>query len=197
MIFGSDWVWLHFPKCAGNTVQHLLKINCIEDETIRFDPIDPANVIWHENIPTRLARDPACDVGGKKVIANIRRLPEWILSRVHYEAARPPYRVVSREMLIKGEFYENYGGMRTADEIIAYYDTPKVDVWIPVENLHAGLEHAIGRRLEPISEKLNENSIPYIRNVGFWFTREELAALYDRCSRWAEVEERIYGGLLV
>jgi len=221
MIVGPDWIWLHFPKCAGSYAQVLLKQNFGEDNSVEFDKLDINNIIWHESITQRQARVPGFSTEGKRIVVIFRRLPDWMLSRVHYEASRPPHHLVSREQLCQGIFLTNSGIASRAEDEFNQFSNPIVDTWIRMEDVHKGFEQFFGKHLEPVKEKakkgklyairdrilggrpaqikrrINENKFGYIRDHKFWFTKAELEELYHAAPNWAATEKRIYGELLV
>ena len=197
MIVGKDWVWLHFPKNGGTSAEALLKKNFGSDPEVVFDEINPQKVIWHESVSKRMKRDPSIDLNGKRIVCIFRRLPDWILSRVHFEASRPPYLVATREMIESGYFFENNGQKNQSDRIFNSYNTPPVDTWIPLEHMHQGFEQFFGRSLEPLEKKKNQNRFGYIRDVNFWFTKSQLEALYNANPMWAKAEEKVYGSLYI
>src|SRR5512138_3887860 len=103
MIISPDFVWLHFPKCAGSAVEGALRILLAGRAGLSFDPIDPSNVIWHHNVAERENYDRSFSLGERRVLCGFRRLPTWLLSRVHFEASRGPHhRTVTRKMLLQG-----------------------------------------------------------------------------------------------
>jgi len=197
MIIGKDWIWLHFPKNGGSSAQALLKKNFQNDPEVTFDEINPEKIIWHENIPKRMNRDPSADLSGKRVVCIFRRLPDWILSRVHFEASRPPHHTATREMIEAGQFFNNNGSKGLADRVFVTFNTPPVDVWVRLENMHQGFEEFFSRRLDPLEKKRNENRNGYIREIDFWFTKEQLENLYHANPLWAEAEKKVYGSLYV
>lgn len=199
MIQGPDFVWLHLPKCAGTALEAALKEIWQDSPGYRFDVQDPHNVIWHDDIVRRRRRDPEFDLGGRRIIANFRRLPSWLLSRVHYEAQRPPHHIVTREMLLRGDLFEQSGALNRADRYALYYNRPPVDCWIRTENLAEDAAKAFGLDPEVLQAKLkrkNVGALNYIKSLDFWFTKRELADLYAATPHWAELELRIYGSLL-
>jgi hypothetical protein len=196
MIITPDFIWLHFPKCAGTAIEKALHQICPDAQ---FDPIDPKNVIWHDTIDQRKRRDEYFSIDGKKIICCIRRLPDWILSRVHFEAQRPPHHIATREMLVNGKFFENNGHINSADTYVIRYDNPRVDRWIRVENIIDDLSNAIGvetSKLGAVLGRENEGKIDFIKEKSFWFTNSELKNLYEKNPRWAEIELKLYGSLL-
>ncbi|WP_146348352.1 hypothetical protein [Falsiphaeobacter marinintestinus] len=196
MIVGSDWIWLHFPKCGGTSAQALLKKNFSNDNSVQFDKLDQDNVIWHENIPQRQSRLPEFSVDGKKIVVIFRRLPDWLLSRVHYEASRPPHHTVTREQLCRGQFLENSGVLNSAEAVFNRFNNPPVDTWVKVESIHDDFEKFFGKRLEPLGRRLNENKFGYIRDHSFWFTKTDLEEMYQASPNWAAAEKAVYGDLL-
>ena len=196
MILGPDWIWLHFPKCGGTTAERLLHLNFGQDPDVVFDPIDPRHVIWHDTIARRAARDPAFSHHGKRIVANFRRLPDWIISRVLFEASRPPHHLVTRDQLVEGIFLENGGSARSAAESLALLNTPPDDHWVRIDHMHADFEAFFGRPLTAMDQRLNVNRFDAIRDRRFWFTRQEIEHLYHRAPDWAALEMLLYGNLL-
>lgn len=197
MIVAKDWIWLHFPKCGGTTAEALLRKNFGTDADVSFDEINPKNVIWHQNIIDRKKIDREFSSEGKRVVCIFRRLPDWILSRVHFEFSRPPNLLATREMIESGKFYENSGVISSADKTFDYYNSPKVQTWLRIENLHSDLEKFLGRSLEALDRRLNENNFNYVRNSEFWFTRNQLEDLYNANPNWSAAERMWYGNCLV
>lgn len=162
MIVTKDWIWLHLPKCGGTSVELALR-NALKDRPDAvFDEVDPQkDVIWHHNIPRRKQHDPQFSVEGKKIIACIRRLPEWMLSRVHFEAERTKH-VPTREQFVQGKFYEADGFLNQADKMIQEFDNPRVDHWVRLDNMVGDLNAATG--LDLISmPRVNENKLKFIK----------------------------------
>lgn len=201
MITGPDFIWLHFPKCGGSATEAALAVIFGGRDDVRFDPLDPANVIWHHSIEQRRAYDPAFSVGDRKIICGIRRLPHWLLSRVHFEAQRGPgFRVATREMLLRGQFYRRDGEIVQADDRAKRYSNPRVDHWLRLESLASDLAAALGLPESVVSGALSEKNrtrANYIKEIGFWFTARELAALYEANPVWARIEKDVYGSLLI
>ena len=116
MIAGQSFVWLHFPKTGGHTVAAAIQAAGRGRGDLVFDDEQADADGWHDTLLHRMRRDRNFDPTGKLVVSGVRRLPWWLLSRVHYEAARAPFHCASREMLCRGEFYENNGQVNRADE---------------------------------------------------------------------------------
>ena len=197
MIIAEDWVWLHFPKCAGNTIEKLLRTNLSDNRRIRFDAMDHNNIIWHHSIPDRERADPDFALGDRRVICAIRRLPDWLVSRVHFEASRPPHHLASRQMLEDASFYEQTGVINTAERTLRHFSRPRVDAWIRTEYLVEDLEKTFEISIRQSDIRLNKNRFDYIRDWRFWFSEGQLKRLYELCPTWADTEERVYGSLLI
>lgn len=190
MIIGPDFIWLHFPKCAGTSVEKALSALYAGHPGYRFDYVGPdAPMIWHDTIQMRLERDPSFEPGKRKVIACFRRLPSWILSRVHYEAARPPHHEATRDMIVSGRFYEQSGFVNHADYYASIYDTPSVDFWIRTEHAAEDLARVLGLPTRAIAQLMpHDNRTQHSDQL----TDCEIKKLYDACPKWTELEERIY-----
>lgn len=191
MIVGPDFVWLHFPKCAGTSVEKALAALYGNKPGYQFDEVGPtAQMIWHDTIAQRMKLDPSFDVGGRKIVACFRRLPTWILSRVHYEAAREPFHKATRDMIVSGRFYENDGFVNHADYYAGIYNTPPVDFWIRTERAAEDLARVLDLPLDTIAALMpHENRTEHSDQL----SDDEIDRLYAACPKWAELEKRIYG----
>ena len=203
MIVSARWVWLHVPKCAGTATEKILQTAFRADPSVRFDPVGPGlPVIWHDSLADRAAREKGFDADGRAVVANIRRLPHWLLSRVHFEVQRYGHAaVVSRKVLCSGRFRPvpqgNPKPLRRADEELARY-APGVTHWLRTEHLAEDIPAAFGIELPPrkAGARINATTLDYIKDAAFWFTAEELAGLYAANPLWAGIERLAYGGLM-
>ena len=205
MIVSDEFVWLHFPKCAGHAVEQALRSVLRSAPDVAFDRPGDDTINWHDTLEDRRRRDPRLALGERTVVCGFRRLPHWMLSRVHYEASRPPYHCVTRAMLCRGEFFHQNGQVGKADAYVEHYGASKVDRWVRTEHLLEDFERAFGdmmgsrlargalRRARRI---VNGTRLNYMRRLDFYFTGEELAALYAANPLWAELERRLYGDIL-
>lgn len=198
MIVTENFIWIHFPKCAGTELESVFR--AVLGDGARFDELDPKNVIWHHSVRERMAFDPGFSVGGRRVLACFRRLPHWLLSRVFFEIARSPQLRPTREMLLRGEFFENDGRVRCPDDYIRIYADDVTD-WMRTECLEqdfravcGGLIDLSGHDLAALFTRKNRGPLGYVRDPRFHFTPEDLAGLYARNPLWAELERRLYGG---
>jgi hypothetical protein len=200
MIIGETFVWLHFPKCAGSFTENTLKKYFHSDPNISFDPIDPLNVIWHQNIAQR-EKSQHIDLSGKSIICNFRRLPYWIISRIRYEAARSG-QSVPREMYIEGEFFMVDGKKSSAEKVLEKFTEREVKHWIRVEYLETDFYQAFSNFLDVRtvvkSSDFNEkiNAAESVSHLDKWLNENEIGQLYESNPKWACLEKKLYGSLL-
>jgi len=201
MIIGTDFIWLHFPKCAGSFTEKLLKKLVPDNGTYLFDPIDTANVIWHQNIQER-EKYLNYSLSNKEIICNFRRLPNWIISRICYERERTG-QVVSKEAYCRGNFFEQNGKVEHADNYIQKYTKTDVTYWIRVEYLQNDFIKVFSKyfQIDNIlianAFKNRVNASQWNGDISKWFEKDDLATLYSSCPRWAELEMKIYENILV
>lgn len=204
MIVGRAFVWVHFPKTGGHTVAAAIRAAAGPGEALTADRPGADDHRWHDSVADRLGTERSFDPRGKVVISGIRRLPWWILSRVHYEAARPPHRCASRAMILRGEYFEQDGSVNRADAHVARLGSHPVDRWVRLEHLAddfvAQFESVLGPGVRRAARKLrkvvNPTALDYVKALDFHFTAEELAGLYAANPLWAEMERRVYGDIL-
>jgi len=204
MVVGENFVWVHFPKCGGHTVESALRRAMRGSRDVAFDKRWPFHPGWHDTPADRSRRDQGFDPHGKIVISGIRRLPSWLLSRIHYEASRPPYHCATREMFSRGRFFEQNGSVGWADEHVERFVASGVQRWIRLEHLAEDFARhfsdLLGRRTEAAAGKLrrvlNPTEIQYLKRLDFYFTPREIDALYAANPAWAAVERQVYGDTL-
>ena len=206
MIVAPEWVWLHVPKCAGSATERLLHDAYGKIKSVKFDPVGPGfPVIWHQTIRKRAETDPTIVNPDRRVFANIRRLPSWILSRVHFEISRSgDLGLVSREELCRGGFRTGRakpGGtarVHLADGAIKRFAEDVTD-WIRTEHLEDDIKRVFDLAIlaaPPKGKRVNETKIDYVRDLRFWFTQADIDGIYAANPLWAALERKVYGGLL-
>lgn len=201
MIIGEDFVWLHFPKCAGTFTEKLLKQVVPVGQLIEFDPIDPNNIIWHQNVPQR-EKMTKVDLSSKNIICNFRRLPGWIISRIIYEKERSGY-VATKELYSVGNFLNENGVQRNADSIVRRYTTRRINHWIRTENIEEDFIRVFSKyikftpSLDSSDFQRRVNSSDWGNDIHHWFSGEDLIKLYNSCPVWSEFEREVYGNLLI
>lgn len=208
MIYSDKFVWLHFPRCAGTKVEHLFQKYYAENEDIVQDATDPSNtdarnVIWHDTIEEREARDANFSLGNRVVICSFRRLRPWLISRYNFEYLRSPYLNHNPELLLEGKILEQTGKLNHADWYARVY-IPRSLLFsgrirfIRTEHFAMDFRVAFGEfiDLSKIPEKeferkvnVAKNFVPYEIQHKLYSNRE----IYDHCPYWKLVEEIAYG----
>ncbi len=201
MIIGPDFIWLHFPKCAGTFTENLLrKVIPNEDNRLQFDPIDPENVIWHHNIKQR-ENYIGNTISDRIIICNFRRLPDWIISRIKYEQNRSG-QIVTKDMYIKGAFYEQNGNINSAERVLKKYSEPTVTHWLRVEHLQYDFSRVFAKylNLEQVNYsgyfQIKINTSGWDGDFHNWFSPEDLDVLYASCPSWCLLEYKLYGNIM-
>lgn len=204
MIVGREFVWTHFPKTGGHAVEAAIRAAARGREDIVFDRRGADEHRWHDSVTERAEKERSFDPAGRIVLSGFRRLPWWILSRVHFEAARPPHRMATREMICRGAFFEQDGRISTADAVVARLDRHRIDGWVRLEHLAEDFvdrfEGLLGPRVRFAAHKLkkivNPTTLDYVKELSFHFTPAELAGLYAANPQWAAREREVYGDLI-
>lgn len=196
MIIGSDFVWLHFPKTAGSSLDAALRELIGGRPGVVFDDLDDQSGVWHHTVSQRMTADADFDPSGKRVFCGIRRLPAWVMSRVQFEAERSG-KVATREMIERGEFFEPDGAAWPADVYMQMY-APDVTDWIRTESLADDVAAAFSIDLAVVKEVIathRKRETRYVKDTSFWFTADQIERLYDANPIWAKVEREVYGSL--
>lgn len=200
MIRGKDFIWLHFPKCAGSFTENLLRRYFESNQDILFDTIDYSNVIWHQNCQKR-ERAFGIELPDENIVCNIRRLPYWIISRVLFEKNRSEVSL-PRAYLLNGYLLESDGLIAHADNYINTYTQRPVRHWIRQEQIKTDFYSAFSNYLDVSLIPVNEfdqfiNSLEYDHEIKNWFSYYEMKHLYKSCPKWTQLELLIYGNLLI
>jgi hypothetical protein len=195
MVIGKDFAWAHMPKTGGNATHTLFSL--FPQLVTKVDDIDRHDK--HKSFA-----DCQQAVQGKELILNIRRLPSWILSVAQHfsrHGAYPDYKPLP--MWSKEQMIEH----RRADEMIEQFTAKgrlKVRRWFRMENLNADFLDYVSLKTEvPESQragilnfrKMNANE--YDHDLGQWFAADDIRRLYRNNPRWAAVERKAYGNLVV
>jgi hypothetical protein len=206
MIYNDDFVWLHFPKCAGTKIEMLFKKYLSDVPGLFQDSIDPKNDtarVWHDSVADREARNPAFVLGSRTVICSIRRLPSWLASRYNFEYERSPQLPHNPELLLEGKFLERGGSINHADSYISKF-LPRHLLraghvrFLRTEHFERDFLYYFGRCLdvsviprEEYARKGNtsKNHLPAEIVHRLYSSRD----VYAKCPEWRFVEELAYG----
>lgn len=206
MIYSDDFVWLHFPKCAGTKIENIFLKYFLEQDEIIQDLVgikkDPL-IKWHDSISVREKRDLSFKLGERVIIFPIRKLPSWLESRYNFEVNRNPHLSHEPELLLKGNFLESNGYMNQADCFIKSFlpesvlDSTQLK-FIRMEYFEMDFKNIFGKYIDlskipdkEYSQKVNtsQNYIPErIRRE----LRDSKNNVYDYCPYWKKVEELAY-----
>jgi len=221
MIYSDDFVWLHYPKCAGTLIETLFKkyysdqSDIVQDFIsfnlfgISFNPFgtkrNPLGS-WHDSVLQREARDTSFQLENRVVICSFRRLPSWLESRYNYEFKRNPKLDHCPERLLEGKFLEHNGFENHAD-MYAMKFFPKSIMesgrlrFIRTEFFETDFKAAFGEFIDvkmiPDSEfnkKINSSKswLPPDFRKKFYADQQRL---YENCPYWKSVEEIAYGNI--
>ena len=206
MIYSDDFVWLHFPKCAGKKIENLFSTYYSDDERIHQDIIKPqldAPPAWHDSIAAREKRDPNFVLGNRRVICSFRRLPGWLESRYSYEVRRNPQLDHRPELLLEGKFLERGGEQNHADFYVRKYIPEPILrsdklKFIRTESFESDFKRVFGQFLDvtiiPDSELSKKENVS--KSVVPDEIREKLLQnqlqLYEKCPYWKAVEDIAY-----
>lgn len=207
MIYNDQFVWLHFPKCAGSKIESIFKKHFADNRSLVQDPVglkyDPT-ISWHDSIQQRAKRDASFELGGRTIVCSFRKLPSWLISRYSFEVERSPNLKHDPELLLEGKFLEQQGTLNHADVVARQYLPPDIletgnVEFIRVEHFEQDFRSTFGKFIDvsripefEYKSKINksEHCVPeeirsqLILNLG---------ELYQRCPYWHLVERLAYG----
>jgi hypothetical protein len=208
MIYSADFVWLHFPKCAGTKIENLFRTYYSHDERIHQDIVKPRIdplATWHDTVAGREKRDSSFILGDRTIICSFRRLPAWLESRYSYEVRRSPQLDHRPELLLEGKFLEQRGRENHADVYARKYIPESILgsdklKFIRTECFETDFRNVFGEFVDvsvipdrEFSKRVNvsdKSAVPdEIRNKLFQNQRE----LYEKCPYWKAVESVAYG----
>jgi hypothetical protein len=193
VVIGEGFAWAHLPKAGGSATTELFRLF---PELIVFQDVD------HNNDKHTLFRERTEQIAGKVLGMNLRRLPFWVLSRAQHVARRgihPDYEPIpmdSPRTLSESSFPDT--------RIALFTDNGRfrIDRWIRMETLGDDFLAFISEftdvspeREEGVRGLAPVNALEYDHDIGNWFTAEQIRTMYRCNPRWAELEERLYGGL--
>ena len=206
MIYSDDFVWLHFPKCAGVKIETLFRTYFSSDKRIFQDVVDPVKDplgTWHDSISDRQKRDPNFILGDRVIICSFRRLPTWLESRYSFEFQRSPHLGHRPELLLAGEFLEQGGKQHHADRYAKKY-IPEVILrsnkirFIRTEYFEDDFKRVFGEFLDVTiipewefskKENVSQSVVPEkIRQELF----QNPQRVYKKCPYWKAVESIAY-----
>lgn len=198
MIITNHWVYHHLPKTGGTTLDALVAAS---NESILWR--DSQNDDHKHCHPSERSLEEQLLLKGRTYAVGFRRLPFWLISNYEHKRRRMGLDLEHRPVQ-QGQFFRQKScEWLPADwwlDSLGVDDTWKV---VRCEFLLADLINIMRAkrhvslwerlRLAQIGEK-NRNTYP--RDLGRWFSREQLREAYARNPRWADLEAIHYGGLM-
>ena len=193
MVIGDRFAWGHLEKTGGDATLQLFEQ---VPELVRFaDPVDAHDK--HRSFP---AREP--EVRGKVLALNIRRLPEWTLSKAQHAARhgthpdyQPWYMASPHQMAASTEPDERLAAFTGGGRFV-------VDRWLRVEHLaddflefvteFGEISEDQRRAITDLARVHGSATEGYDHRVEHWFTPGQLQAMYERNPVWAALERRLY-----
>lgn len=206
MIYSDDFVWLHFPKCAGTKIEDLFSKYYLSDKRIFQDPVDPAIdplATWHDSILDREERDPTFSLGNRIVICSFRRLPAWLESRYSFEVQRAPQLGHCPELLLEGIFLEQSGEQSHADLYADKYVPEEILTsgkirFIRTEHFESDFKGVFGEFVDvtiipkwEFNKRVNvsQSKVPDTIRQKLLQNQQEI---YEHCPYWKAVEDIAY-----
>jgi hypothetical protein len=195
MVIGEGFAWAHLPKTGGDTTRELFQLF-----PGLVDHADPGDT----NEKHALFTNRREDIAGKVLAMNFRRLPAWVLSRAQH-------------MTIEGVYPEYVPlPMQTSEEMAAT-DVPDtrlehftdhwrlhIDAFLRLEYLREDFIEFVRRFVEVTPEmerRIHDHPARDVRGyehkLAKWFTPDQLDQMYRSNPRWAELEQKLYGDLLL
>jgi len=206
MITSDDFIWLHFPKCAGTRIETIFQRYFTDDHQIHQDPVgldlDPT-IGWHDSIQKRIKKNPEFSLGNRVVICSFRRLPGWLISRYNFEVRRSPELPHKSSDLLVGNFLEQNGMKQHADAYIDRYLTPLLAEQRKIKYLR--VEHFRTDFITIFKEFINVSRIPFeefdqyenktlniLPDELLMKISEEKEVIYSHCPKWRHIEQLAY-----
>ncbi len=207
MIYSDDFVWLHFPKCAGTKVENLFRTYYAADKRIFQDVVDPKvdpQISWHDSVSDRERRNPRFTLGNRVIICSFRRLLPWLESRYSFEVQRSPALNHRPELLLEGKFFEQ-GGIQNHADLYARKYIPEALLhsgkirFVRTENFESDFKRVFGAFLDvkiipdwEFNKRVNtsKSAVPDDIRKQLFQNQQEV---YENCPYWKSLEDIAYG----
>lgn len=199
MIISEKLVWFHLPKTAGTTTDRLFTASriplSIQDSQSSYVKHLPLNL--HPNRQN-------ISIESKQPVVNFRRLPYWLLSNYHHKIKKMSLSL-SFDPVKSGMFWrDKENTWLPADWWLDRFDIDDSWSFLRVEHLKADFLSCLNM-YQPISliprARVNLvkslNKTDYVRSLDHWFDCCDFAGLYDSNPRWAALEQKLYGSLIL
>jgi hypothetical protein len=207
MIYNDEFVWLHFPKCAGTKIERLFLKYFSGHRGLHQDPFTPdkdPSVSWHDSIADRESRDSSFQLGERIIVCSFRRLSSWLESRYSFEYQRSPHLPHMPERLLEGRFLEADGTLSHAEYYVHKYLPDDILALNPVrflrmEYFETDFKTIFGEFLDishipdsKFSRKVNVSKKYLPRSIKKKLY-ESPEQIYSHCPSWQKIEALAYG----
>lgn len=206
MIYSEDFVWLHFPKCAGTKIESIFRTYYSSNRKFFQDTVDPRidpSGTWHDSITEREKRDSSFTLGNRTIICSFRKLPYWLESRYSFEVQRSPGLNHRPERLLEGKFLEPDGLEIHADFYAQKYVPDHILTssrlrFVRTEHFESDFKSIFGEFLDveiipgwEFSKRINisQSAVPDKIKEQLLQQHQEV---YAKCPYWKKVEDIAY-----
>lgn len=198
MIATDRLLWFHLPKTGGTTTDSLFVRSGLP--LLWRDPQDSSD----KHLPAKEHPQSCRFVHSECVrVINFRRLPSWLLSNHHHKLGSMGLSLGSTPMR-QGLFYrQRLDSWLPADWWLDRFEINDQWQFLRVESLKLDFDRLLARyqpinafRRISIALAPSRNQRFYDRQLSSWFTPAEVQTIYQANPRWADLEIRLYGGLL-
>lgn len=190
MIIGRQFAWAHLPKTGG-------------DATFELFQLFPDLVVFahsrKEKEKHNRFRAHEAKITGKLLVMNIRRLPAWMLSMSQHQTH---YWLHPKHEHPSVESTEQMSRSRAPDHQLRSFmghGQFKIDVWFRTEYLVEDFISFVSRFTEVTPEREDRahkigriNQMSYAHELKRWFTKEQIADMYQSNPLWRSVEDEVY-----
>jgi len=214
MIIGENFVWSHMPKTGGTTIEYIFN-NILDKDKLGIVHIDGRDSIQkHDSIWIKEKR-LAIDLSNKAHILNIRRMPNWVLSKLNHKNWRIPFDKNSLISTIVMSFYpvdsldiidleEAWKSLKshTPDSMLSHFYGCGVDYWMRTENINEDFISVFSKFFDMTDSEQSEitrafeNKRSYQKDIHKWLSLEDIKHMYKRNPFWYSIEKLVYGNVL-
>jgi hypothetical protein len=193
VVIGDRFAWGHLEKTGGDATLQLFEQ---VPEVVRFADAESS----HDK--HRLFAEREAEVRGKILALNIRRLPDWILSKAQHAARHgtypdyEPWHMASPHRMAQTTDPDERLAAFTADGRF------RIDRWIRVEFLATDFIAFVSeftdvpdqarRTILELADVHGSAKQGYDHDVEHWFTPDQIKTMYERNPVWAALERRLY-----
>jgi hypothetical protein len=189
MVIGPGFVIGHIGKTAGDAVKQIVESLHLPGVTI-IPVISPLKHLTF--------RQWGGDLTGRELVLSIRRLPAFLLSQFHHRLRDGRLsQLPAPESMCQDYMADFYIRLYTDDGRL------KIDHWLRSESIRPDLAAFLSRHFDLtdgqrglIETAGTKRAQSYDHDVCVHFTPRHLQTMYAANPLWAEIERRVYGGLV-